>query len=367
MATIYERNSGTYGANFYENGNRARFSLRTKDRREALRRIEELEEAHESGLFDPFDFDGDPMAYEQRGASLTFSQAFEQFAKGKRREGMKESSVSSYRTTWDILTRQAGPPEQELGNMDASVLGNVIHDPDVAKSTRHKRFRHLRSILNHLGAEDLLEGVTEPSRADSTPTPVQRRDLGSLTAELKKDYRQKRRAGRCRPGQLIWQIPMWRFVFYTGLRRSELARLRWKDVDVEAGRLRLRETKSGSQQTVPLVSKAAEALRHAPKPRGPEMYVWRAPYADGRFERSPERLAHGTSRTFTKIRRKCDAVTEEYTLHDLRAGFATHLASNGLGAHEIKAAMRHKNVRTSEKYVRVANSDLRDSMEGAFS
>jgi integrase len=366
MANIYERNSGTYGANFYSDGRRARFSLRTKDRREALRRIEELEEAHKKGLFDPFDFEGDPMEYGEKESSLPLPQAFERFAKGKRREGMKESTISSYRTTWRILIRRAGPSVL-LEDLTASVLEDVIHDPDVAKSTRHKRFRHLCSILNHLDEGDRLEGVTEPARAESTPTPVQRGDLSKLTEALKEDYRQKRRSDCCRPGQLIWQIPMWRFIFYTGLRRSELARLRWKDVDVEAGWLRLRETKSGSEQTVPLVTKAVEALRHAPKPRGPEMYVWRAPYAGDLFERSPERFAHGTSRTFTKIRRECDAVTEEYTLHDLRAGFATHLASNGLGAHEIRSAMRHADVSTSMRYVQVANADLRESMEQAFS
>ncbi|WP_118828957.1 tyrosine-type recombinase/integrase [Salinibacter ruber] len=366
MATIYERNSGTYGANFYHDGNRARFSLRTKDRREALRRIEELEEAHESGLFNPFDFDDDPMEYDQRGDSLTLSQAFERFAEHKRKQGRAESTLESYRYAWSALTDEADG-EMKLSDLGAQEIEAFLHETEVADSTRFKRWTLVRAILRHFDCGDAVEAVAAPSDTESMPTPIRQNDLFAITETMKEDYRDKRLKRQARPGEMIWQIPMWRFVYFTGLRGSEVAALRWKDVDMDADVIRLRTQKNGTQNaTVPLVSKAKEALRHAPQPREPEAYVFRSPHGD-RFERSETPFREYISEAFSKALDNCDAVESKHVFHDLRAGHATHLASNGLGAHEIRAAMRHANVSTSMKYVRVANSDLRESMERAFS
>jgi integrase len=364
MASIYERSSGTYYCNFYAEGERARFSLRTKDRREALRKIEELEEAHDAGDFDPFE--DDPFDYDEPDGALTLAQAFEQYAEEKRKQGRKESTLKSYRSTWSILIDRVGEGT-ELSELAPKEIEDYIHDPEVAQSTGARRWRHIRCILNYFDRTEVVEAVNAPQRPDSLPTPIRRDDLSALTTALKKDYRAKRRDSRVQPGQMIWAIPVFRFVFYTGLRASEVAALRWRDVDTEAGVIRLRTQKNGTENaTVPLVSKAEEILKHAPRPHDPDAYVWRSPTGP-KFERSEEKFGHLVSKRFRKAREKCDDVPDDRVFHDLRSGFATHLASNGLGAHEVRAAMRHADVSTSMQYVRVANADLRDRMEGAFS
>lgn len=47
----------------------------------------------------------------------------------------------------------------------------------------------------------------------------------------------------------------------TGMRRGELLSLRWKDVDLEKGTVRLLQTKNGRPRTVPLTPRAIEELR----------------------------------------------------------------------------------------------------------
>lgn len=363
MASIYKRSSGTFYANFHHAGDRARFSLRTKDRREALRKIEELEEAYDAGKFNPLE--DDPFDYDTPDGAPTLSQAFQQYAEEKRKQGRKESTLDSYRSSWRILSNGVGE-DVTLDALTAGEIENFIHDREVAQSTRAKRWRHVRCVLNYFDRSDLIETVAAPQRPDSLPTPMRKDDLSALTETLKKDYRRKRRDSRVQAGQMVWVIPVFRFVFYTGLRASEIAALRWKDVDADAGIIRLRTQKNGTQNaTVPLVSKAEEALRHAPPSREPNAYVFRPPTGP-KFDRSEEKFAHLVSKRFRKAREKCDDVPDDRVFHDLRAGFATHLASNGLGAHEIRSAMRHADVSTSMKYVRVANSDLRSSMEQAF-
>ena len=47
----------------------------------------------------------------------------------------------------------------------------------------------------------------------------------------------------------------------TGARRGELVSLKWADVDLEAGRATIHDTKNGEQRTLPLAGKGLEALR----------------------------------------------------------------------------------------------------------
>ena len=47
---------------------------------------------------------------------------------------------------------------------------------------------------------------------------------------------------------------------YTGMRRSELFRLQWKDVDFDRGFIHIREPKGGVDQTIPLNDGARQVL-----------------------------------------------------------------------------------------------------------
>lgn len=46
----------------------------------------------------------------------------------------------------------------------------------------------------------------------------------------------------------IGQTPVWRLLAYTGMRRGELLALRWRDVDLDAGRLHVRRSRSGYRE-----------------------------------------------------------------------------------------------------------------------
>jgi integrase len=361
MATIYKRNSGTYGANFTADGERTRFSLRTKDRTEARRKLTELEEAHSEGEFDPFE--DDPFDYGPDGSGeLTLSQAISQFAAEKRKQDCAERTVSTYENVWRRFTE---PLEgiRLLSDLSSRDVERFIHDGSVSDSTRHKRWRHVRAVLNYFDRTGTVEETTPPQRPDKLPTPVREGDLSDVIGALKEDYRDKRRRNCVRPGQMIWAVAPIKFAFYTGLRASEIGRLKWKHIDTERGLIRITEQKNGREQTIPLISKAAEVLEQTPKPRGPECYVFRAPSSPLR-DRNAEAFGRRCSRRFCEARK--DAEIGEKTFHDLRAGFATALADAGMSAHQIRDAMRHADISTSLKYVRVSSQRLRSDMEQAF-
>lgn len=363
MASLYERSNGTFYANFYDDGERERFSLRTSTKSEARRKLAELEEAYDRGDFDPF-ADGpesDPFSYDEQNGPLTVSEAIEQFAEEKEQQGRAERTVDTYRSVWGRFTDQIGS-ETEMSDVRVGDVHAFIHDNSVSDSTRHKRWRHVRAVLNWADS-DVVESVNAPKRPDKLPTPVREDDLSDVIDALKSDYREKRSKRQCRPGQMLWAIPTFRFAFYTGLRASEIGRLKWKHIDRERGLIRIERQKNNRQQTIPLISKAEAVLEDTPRPRGPECYVFRAPGGPLR-DRNEEAFGRQASRRFCEARKESDV--DGKTFHDLRAGFATALADAGMSAHQIKESMRHADISTSLKYVRVSRQKLRSEMEDAF-
>jgi integrase len=123
-----------------------------------------------------------------------------------------------------------------------------------------------------------------------------------------------------------------RLLLVTAQRRSEVAGMRWRDLDVSRAMWTLPAnfTKNGVAHVVPLVPAVVAILRDLP--RIDEEFVFPARSQNGRalsgFSRSKERLA--------KL-----ANVHAFTLHDLRRTAATGLASLGVAPHVIERLLNH--------------------------
>ncbi len=375
MASIYKRNSGTYYASFYDSNRtpqRKRLSLKTSDKRSARRKLTELENAFVEGKFDPWACGkrSDPFNYDQpeRPEEISLQEAIERFIAAKRNEGRSERTLDTYRGIWRRFSERVGS-ETLLDDLGTSEITAYCHDNSVSPATQHKRWRHLQSVLNWAKENGLLtsspaEDITPPKKQEKLPTPVRKDDLPLLCKAVADGYREKRREGYCRPGELIWAIPVFRWAFYTGMRASEIGRLKWEHIDRKRGLIRIEKQKNRKAQTIPLIDKACSVLRHAPEPRPSDGYVFRTPNGPIR-DRNPKSFAETASRRFCKARRRSE-IDRDLTFHDLRAGFATALADAGKSAHVIKDAMRHADLKMALRYVNVSNSRLRSELEDTF-
>lgn len=375
MASLYKRPNGTYYADFYDSNrspHRKRFSLKTSNKRSARRKLTELEDAFVEGAFDPWASGkrSDPFNYDrpEQSERLTVQEAIDRFAAAERNEGRSERTVDTYRGIWRRYTEQVGS-DTLIAEVQASDVSAYCHDESVSAATRHKRWRHLHSVFNW-GFENGLfnslatEEVTPPKKEEKLPTPVRKEDLPLLCRAVAEEYREKRQKGNCRPRQLIWAIPVFRWAFYTGMRATEIGRLRWEHVDLERGLVRIERQKNNKAQTIPIVRKARNVLRHAPMLRPSEGYVFRTPNAAIK-NRNPKTFAETASRRFCKARRRSE-IDRKLTFHDLRAGFATALADAGKSAHVIRDAMRHADLTVALKYVSVSNSRMHAELEDTF-
>lgn len=129
----------------------------------------------------------------------------------------------------------------------------------------------------------------------------------------------------------------------TGCRRDEIAGLKWSEVDLDHGRLRLEETKTGKSLR-PLGAAARVVLAAIEKcERSP--YVFPAESGDGFFV--------GTKRVWPKIIARA-GLGPDVTPHVLRHSVGSLAASSGESLLIVGAVLGHANPRSTAGYAHVA-------------
>ncbi len=368
MASIFDR-SGNYYAQFYDSNRspkRKRFSLRTSNRKEARRRLTDFERDYDNGQFDPWTddpFAEDSDSDEEKTGPSTVGEAIEAFCEAKKEQGRTESTIRNYRKQWRLFRRRVGE-ETPLDDLQSSDVRSFVYDSDVKATTGANRYRHVGAVLRWCGHESVIDAVEKPKTGDKLPKALRPDELRSICRAAVKDYREKRLNGGCRSREIVWIVPALRFAYFTGLRGSELARLRWSHVDLEREQLTIYRQKNGDESTVPLIKPAQEMLRRLYDGENGDTFVFRSPGCDPE-ERSARRFREHVSRKFAEWRDEAE-VRPELTLHSTRHGFATRLAENGVSTVAIKSAMRHSDISTSMKYVHMAGKRLQSEVEAAF-
>ncbi|MEK5320946.1 tyrosine-type recombinase/integrase [Paenibacillus sp. FSL L8-0644] len=142
------------------------------------------------------------------------------------------------------------------------------------------------------------------------------------------------------------------YLTYTsGLRVSEVVRLRLEDCDRERKVLKVRQGK-GRKDRQTLLSEAAFAVV--------EQYIGVEQPADWLFPGQREGR-HLTERSAQKVFEKALAeagIRKQVSILSLRHSFATHLLENGIDLRYIQELLGHQSVRTTERYTHVSRRDI---------
>lgn len=167
-----------------------------------------------------------------------------------------------------------------------------------------------------------------------------------------------------------------RLLALTGARKSEIASLRWSEVDLDRGALRLSDSKTG-EKTLALSPGAAAILagieRHseiafvfpsttalkraeAEKAKGAKVAVKRG--AEARtFALNAKGHYQGIAKVWEEARKRADLA--DVRLHDLRHTFASFGAAGGFGLPVIGKLLGHKHSATTARYAHLADDPIR--------
>jgi len=150
-------------------------------------------------------------------------------------------------------------------------------------------------------------------------------------------------------------------IYGSGLRVSEAASLRVKDIDSKNSRIIIRKGKGDKDRFALLPMKTLFILREYYKAYRPKEWL----FENGRGSHMKSRAIQ---RAFQLVSEKSD-ITKHMSIHTLRHCFATHLLNEGANIYEIKKLLGHVRIDTTCWYLQLTdNETLRltsplDSME----
>ncbi len=143
-----------------------------------------------------------------------------------------------------------------------------------------------------------------------------------------------------------------RLALYTGMRRGEMFKLKWDDIDFQRGFIAIKNPKGGVSQKIPLNEQARQVLENHPKTEGKENVFLRPdgePFTDIRRRVNPIKQAAGIPDDFR-------------ALHGLRHTYASMLASSGqVDLYTIQKLLTHKSPIMTQRYALLRDESLRNA------
>ena len=199
----------------------------------------------------------------------------------------------------------------------------------------------LRRIINYGVNKQLCDGASfriEMPRVNNIKTEdLTPKQLKKLLKAIEKDDHQQ--AGS-----------MMLMALYTGLRRGELFRLEWRDIDQERGFIRIRNPKGGVDQTIPLNDAARNVLDNHPKRKD-------SPFV---FPGRSGKMRTDINKAVSKIKKAAGLPAGFRALHGLRHVYASMLASSGqVDLYTLQKLLTHKSPMMTQRYAHLRDEALK--------
>jgi len=214
------------------------------------------------------------------------------------------------------------------------------------EGTASRTLRLLSSILSFGVREGLLAanpalGVEKtPDRAlERFLSPEEMRRLGEALSDL--DAQGAPSAG----------LAIIRMLALSGARKGEIEKLKWSEVDLNTGFLRLARSKTGAK-LIPITGPMRAILEERAK----------LPATDYVFESADkETYFQGTPKLWVRVREL--AALEDVRLHDLRHSAASFGLAGGLGLEVIGKLLGHTDIKTTRRYAHLSEGHVRAAAE----
>jgi integrase len=271
---------------------------------------------------------GDPISEKARAraqARVTFGRVADQYLDAKqavRRANTNKRDRHYLAQAWKPLRDL---PIHSITRRDvAARLGELVKERGIMAASAARR--SLGAFLSWA----VREGLVDQNAAVGTNDPatgVKARDRVLDEAELRAIWR------ACRDddfGRIV------KLLMLTGCRREEIGGLKWSEIDMDTGILRVpgTRTKNHRELVLTLPPIAVSILASAPRREGRDLcFGWRG----GPFSIWSYCKLH-LDAAITKIEGK---PPKPWRLHDVRRSVATHMAEIGIQPHIIEAVINH--------------------------
>lgn len=283
-------------------------------RKRALALLGEMAEGH----------DPNEQKRKERADHVTLSAAFERFFEA--RTALSPHTVNGYQRTARLYLKSWTKTPMATITRQMVLKKHQQLATAHGETTANNAMRHLRSVYNFIAATE----------DEFPPNPVQ------ILSQARAWYQERRR----QTVVTAMDVPAWwkavmaepeysrdflLLALFTGMRRGELSRLRWENVDLRARTLHLPTTKNGDPLNLPLSDFVANLLGERTKRATGSPWVFPGPGKGGHLVETKKfqaRVSAGSGVGFT--------------MHDLRRTFITIAESLDVPHYALKRLLNHR-------------------------
>jgi integrase len=148
-----------------------------------------------------------------------------------------------------------------------------------------------------------------------------------------------------------------RLALFTGMRRSEIFKLRWDDIDFRRGFITLKDPKPGADETIPLSDTVREIFEIIQRDERNEFVF------PGRF---PGQHLTDCRKSFQRIAKAAGFQKGFRPLHGLRHVYASMLASSGkVDMYILQKLLTHKSPQMTQRYAHLHDEALKRASDVA--
>jgi integrase len=280
--------------------------------------------------------DQDRAAKEAEAGRWTINRLWEEYTTHKRLKGIAQD-----RSRYDKYLRPllGGMEPAEIVPLDVDRLRLRIlkeKSPQTAKLT----LSLLRRIINFGTKRQLCPGLKftiEMPRVNNLKTEdLTPEQLTRLLEAIDQDPNTQ-------------AANLMKMALFTGMRRGELFKLKWEDLDFDRGFIHIRNPKGGQDQKIPLNPAAHQLLLAHPRMDSPFVFPGR----------------QGKQRTdinkqVSRIKAAAGLPKDFRALHGLRHTYASMLASSGqVDLYTLQKLLTHKSAFMTQRYAHLRDETLR--------
>lgn len=229
------------------------------------------------------------------------------------------------------LHYKRNPLELEIDELEEYLYHLIQADTDALSSYKHLVYG-LRKLYQLFDKEALLLQLPKINRPKKLPVVLSRREVKEL---LKAPVHIRERV-------------MFGLIYDTGLRISEVTNLLIKDVDLDRGKVHVRQSKNNKDRYVAMSAHAVRGINKHLALNSPKDYLFDS------YKRKGIPISKTRIRLLLNEALQRTGIKKEVTVHTLRHTYATHQLEAGQNIMVVKDSLGHTTIASTLMYLHIA-------------
>lgn len=288
---------------------------------------------------------------------MTFRTFFEERYLPQARITRRSLAAEISTVNRSILPVIGNTPLQDITRGQVTALLHGLASKGQAATTVNRTLAHIKAIFNR-AIEWEIDGIEKNPAKGIKPLPDRKRHERYLSPE---EAHQLLDAVSQSHNKLLPYIVA--FLLLTGCRKREVLDARWEHIDLERGLLTVPLSKNGKPRHVPL-SPAARNVLVKSRLIVTELLGSEEAGNGWVFPNPKTRKPFGKIQNgWGKARERAEL--EGLRIHDLRHSFASALVNRGMTLYDVKEALGHSSMVTTQRYAHLAPQRLMQAVSAA--